>query len=309
MFRTVNQDNSTSEVTIAGARSHASNNQDIATLVFKNYDADTSNSYRLATISARDAFGTTDSNGFGNLVFSTNQTGTLSNTLHDRLVITHQGYVGINTLTPQYHLDVNGNINIACNLTAPIITTLSNYTYSLGSAPTYASNAAGYASNTVTILQEQANYSSNSITNLQTLSTFNSNTAVYASNYITSIQSQTATPIINPISITTTDYIQAYSWISESNATQPASLIVNSYLVENSNAEITSSNFAYALRLYDSTNNAYLGQLTLSNNTQATNTIAISNFTTTRRSIIELHAKKQTALGNYVRITGLLLKY
>lgn len=111
-IRTLLKDNFDTELQIQGARAQNSND-DISSVVFTNYDNDTSNIYRLAEIVARDNYGSTTLNGYGNMVFKVNQTGGCN--LSDAMVIKHNGFVGVNTLEPVSQLSVNGNVS-ACNL-------------------------------------------------------------------------------------------------------------------------------------------------------------------------------------------------
>lgn len=111
-IRTLVKDNFDTELQIQGARAQNSND-DIASVVFTNYDNDTSNIYRLAEIVTRDNFGSAASNGCGNIVMKTNPDG--GSNLVDRMVVKCNGYVGINTPEPISHLHVVGNIT-ACNL-------------------------------------------------------------------------------------------------------------------------------------------------------------------------------------------------
>lgn len=111
-FKTTNKDFTETELIISGARATASN-LDVASTVYGNYDNDTSNTYRLAEIAVRDNYGSTASNGFGNMIFRTNGTGGTGCNLQDRIVITHDGRVGINTINPQYTLEVDGAVNVS----------------------------------------------------------------------------------------------------------------------------------------------------------------------------------------------------
>lgn len=111
-FKTTSKDNTEVEVIIAGARATASN-LDISSTVYANYDNDTSNTYRLAEITVRDHFGSTNSNGFGDLIFRTNGSGLLGTSIENRMVILYNGNVGINKMEPSYTLDVDGTANVS----------------------------------------------------------------------------------------------------------------------------------------------------------------------------------------------------
>jgi hypothetical protein len=108
MYRTLNKDNTKTEYFIVGARSQNSN-LDIASIVLANYDDDTHVNYRLAEIAAKDNFGNSNLNGFGNLVFKTNYAGE-SNTVETKMTILYNGNVGIGVDHPDDKLVVDGNI-------------------------------------------------------------------------------------------------------------------------------------------------------------------------------------------------------
>lgn len=114
-FKTLNKDNTEVEIVIAGARAQSSN-YDISSATFANYDNDTSNTYRLAEIAVKDAFGNASSNGFGNLFFRTNGTGVLGSNISDRMVILWNGNIGISNMNPQYKLDVEGVMRVSSNI-------------------------------------------------------------------------------------------------------------------------------------------------------------------------------------------------
>jgi hypothetical protein len=129
MFKVLNKDNAEAEYKIIGARSQNSN-EDIASIVFGNYDDDTKITYRLGEIAVRDHYGNSDMNGYGNMIFRTNGTG--NSNVQDRITIMHNGYIGIGTHNPQAHLHVNGNI-VASNILyhhEPTIHTISPVTLS-----------------------------------------------------------------------------------------------------------------------------------------------------------------------------------
>lgn len=108
MYRTLNKDNTKTEYFIVGARSQNSN-LDIASLVLANYDDDTHINYKLAEIAAKDNYGNSNLNGFGNLVFKTNYAGE-SNTVETKMTILYNGNVGIGIDHPEDKLVVDGNI-------------------------------------------------------------------------------------------------------------------------------------------------------------------------------------------------------
>lgn len=112
-IKTLLKDNFDTEVVIQGARAQNSN-EDVASVVFQNYDNDTSNIYKMAEIAMRDNYGSSNPNGIGNLYFRTNADGGCNVT--DRMVILHNGFVGINNRTPQELLHVTGNASISSNI-------------------------------------------------------------------------------------------------------------------------------------------------------------------------------------------------
>jgi hypothetical protein len=112
-IKTLLKDNFDTEVIIQGARAQNSN-EDIASLIFQNYDNDTSNIYKIAEIAMRDNYGNSNPNGIGNLYFRTNADGGCNVT--DRMVILHNGFVGINNNSPQELLHILGNASISSNI-------------------------------------------------------------------------------------------------------------------------------------------------------------------------------------------------
>jgi len=95
-FRVFDIDNKTNSIYIQGSRATDTSN-DIASIIFQNYDNDTKQTYDMAGISIRDHFGDTSNNGLGDLILKTNQ--------EERLRITYQGDV----LIPG-NLMVNGSL-------------------------------------------------------------------------------------------------------------------------------------------------------------------------------------------------------
>jgi hypothetical protein len=113
LFKTTNKDNTDTECRIIGARSKDSN-ADVASLVLENYDDDSKLTYRLAEVAARDHFGNAEKNGFGDLIFKTNSTGgNNKNAPTEKMCVSYNGNVGINTLQPMTKLDVNGDASLS----------------------------------------------------------------------------------------------------------------------------------------------------------------------------------------------------
>ena len=108
MFKTLNNDNTTTTLYVQGAYSHNSIN-DISGIIFQNKDADTQIIYNMAKISMRDQFGTSNQYGMGDLVFSTNFDG--SSNLVDRMRINYDGSVCIGNNSSLGVLNVDCNLN------------------------------------------------------------------------------------------------------------------------------------------------------------------------------------------------------
>ena len=81
-------------------------------LKLNNFDQDIGSVVCLAEIEARDAFGNTDQNGFGNLRIKTCS----GSTARTALTITHDQKVGIGTGTPAGELDVAGDCSVSGDL-------------------------------------------------------------------------------------------------------------------------------------------------------------------------------------------------
>jgi len=101
MFRVLSPDFKDNTVFIQGARSKDADDN-IASLVFQNYDDDTKLTYNMASIAMRDSFGTSNDNGFGDLLFLTSS--------NERMRVKYNGNIGIGTSNPICSLDVNGMI-------------------------------------------------------------------------------------------------------------------------------------------------------------------------------------------------------
>lgn len=119
MFGVRNLDNASNCVVIQGAMAH-NTETDIAGVTFANYDDDDHHTYNMASLGTRDHFGTSLSNGYGDLVFRTNNG---QNNLIERMRLLFNGNFGIGTSNPEYKLDVNGTINALKYENLPIIDT------------------------------------------------------------------------------------------------------------------------------------------------------------------------------------------
>ena len=114
-YRVPNSNNATNSLYIRGSKADDKTN-DIASIVFQNYDTDTSAVYRMAEISIRDEFGNASSNGIGNLIFKTNPTG--SNII-EQVRLTYDGHLLVGTSNNGTDmLTVNGSVGILDGLSA-----------------------------------------------------------------------------------------------------------------------------------------------------------------------------------------------
>lgn len=119
IFKVTNKDNKGNSIFLQGAVSKNSN-IDVARLVIQNYDDDTQTIYNIAGISARDAFGTSNSNGIGDLLFLTNVDGGSNITEKMRLKYNGQLCLGNNIPISSSSIDallsVYGGVSISNNL-------------------------------------------------------------------------------------------------------------------------------------------------------------------------------------------------
>ena len=112
-FRTRLLDNASNNVIIQGAYS-ANANQDIAQLIFQNYDKDTSNIYNMGSITVRDHFGDTTNNGMGDILFKTSAEGS---NLYERMRVAYDGKIGVGTSNPDKLFTVAGDAKVTGILT------------------------------------------------------------------------------------------------------------------------------------------------------------------------------------------------
>ena len=120
MFKVLNSTNKENIIKIQGSKQVDS--APFASLQFQNYDEDTLKTYNMAAISCYDHFGNVESNGFGDIVFRTNGTGTSN--LEERMRIMYNGDIIVgssNSSNQGVKLFVGGNIEVASNITAPYI--------------------------------------------------------------------------------------------------------------------------------------------------------------------------------------------
>lgn len=126
LFKVTNKDNRGNAIFIQGAYSKGTSN-DIAAMTFQNYDEDTKKVYNIAGLSARDAFGTSDSNGEGELLFWTNTDGS-NMTEKMRLKSTGQFCIGNSNAATEFALlSVYGNTVVTSNLYVSNNTDLNGY--------------------------------------------------------------------------------------------------------------------------------------------------------------------------------------
>lgn len=115
MLSTVrNKDNKANIIYVQGAFSRGTSN-DISGVTFQNYDDDSKQTYNIASVTARDAFGSAEANGLGELLFHTNTTGC---NLTEKMRIKHSGQIcmaGAESFSNAL-LSVYGTTSITSNL-------------------------------------------------------------------------------------------------------------------------------------------------------------------------------------------------
>jgi len=110
-FKTLDSNSRTNYLYIQGSRAEDTSN-DIAGLVFQNYDHDTRKTYNMADISVVDHFGNDSSNGIADVIFRTNPLGDTNHTL-EMARLTYDGNFVIGTKTAYEKLTVNGSTSIS----------------------------------------------------------------------------------------------------------------------------------------------------------------------------------------------------
>jgi hypothetical protein len=120
MFRSILKDGSTNNIFIQGSQSQSSN--DVAGIIFQNYDDDNQTTYDMASISLKDHFGDSNSNGFGDIAFKTSG---LDHVLTEHMRISYNGNIGIHTSVPLYPLHIMGDLcvtgSIICSNLLPTL--------------------------------------------------------------------------------------------------------------------------------------------------------------------------------------------
>jgi hypothetical protein len=134
MFRVTTKDNTCNQIFVQGARAH-NNSNDIAAVIFQNYDADTSNIYNMASIAMIDEFGNTACNGMGCLILKTNVDGS---NLTEKVRIDNMGNLLVGTIYPEAKLTVSGGIK--ANLATLGSTITSNVALTFSSNPATSNN-------------------------------------------------------------------------------------------------------------------------------------------------------------------------
>lgn len=105
---------------------------------------------------------------------------------------------------------------------------------------------------------------------------------------------------------TSKSYKSLISWINNSKSID--NLYVKSFITAKKTDNVSSSNFKYNLRIYDSTNNIILHTSSHSNQTPSNLFLTLSNVTSNAIISMELHSQVGV-IGNYVCIENVLLNY
>lgn len=130
LFKVTNKDNKGNSLFIQGSYSRNTSN-DVSSITFQNYDDDSKQTHNIARIAARDAFGSSNLNGYGDLLFMTS--GLEGSNLQEQVRIKSTGQVCIGSSTPfnsNDALSVRGNVSVSSNIAATNITLSSNATIS-----------------------------------------------------------------------------------------------------------------------------------------------------------------------------------
>ena len=257
-----------------------------AAVNFANYDDDTHLIYKLAEISAYDHFGTSFSNGFGDLAFKTNSTGTTSDDISIQMILDYSGNVGIGTNHPQEKLHVVGCIT-ACNAVFPEATvsnlvasnaTITSITSSnIATSNLIATNATilNFSISNV-VLDALSNLTASNATityfnscNISTSNIYNQQDIVckgnvYANNL--SACNFALTSFVSPVRCSNTVYTRLYTYSGDlttpfSNVTK--TLGFNGYIMPAKGDDTSSPNFNYTVRVFDADHNTTYGSITL----------------------------------------------
>jgi acetyltransferase-like isoleucine patch superfamily enzyme len=113
LFKVTNKDNKSNIIFIQGAYSRGTSN-DISGITLQNYDEDSKKVFSMASIMARDAFGSADSIVEGELLFSTNVDGS---NLQEAMRLKYDGSlcIGSNIPFPNSLVSVYGGISVTSN--------------------------------------------------------------------------------------------------------------------------------------------------------------------------------------------------
>lgn len=329
------KDNKANVLCVQGAFSRGTSN-DISGVVFQNYDDDSKKTYNIASVTARDAFGTAESNGIGELLFHTNTTGC---NLTEKMRIKHNGQVCIagtesfsNTV-----LSVYGTTSIASNLTVLSNVTLGtlNSNYTNITQVNGVLNIVSQTSNIPLVINQQGTG------NIAQLMRLNQPQVTVASNGYIGIghtksnptkaldingdinfegmiyQNNTVYPrepliqMFNKCHTKNKEYVVLLSWMNDltfSNMRSVKYISAKSYVLPGYKDNLSSSNMSYSLRVYDLTNRRVLAEATYSNQSPALNTMTLSNLSLTTFTELELQGKVG-AVGSNLVIENILLQY
>ena len=129
MFRTSLKDGATASIVLQGARAK-DNFDDIATILFQNYDNDDTTRYDMASIAMADAFGNATNNGCGELCFKTNQSGV---GLVESMRLSHTGCLLLGSNLIQHAQSNNQRLIVDGDVVVQNMSVLGNITKGAGS--------------------------------------------------------------------------------------------------------------------------------------------------------------------------------
>jgi hypothetical protein len=329
------KDNKANILCVQGAFSRGTSN-DISGVIFQNYDDDSKKTYNIASVTARDAFGTDEINGIGELLFNTNTTGC---NLTEKMRIKHNGQVCI-AGTESFSnalLSVYGTTSIASNLTVLSNVTLgilsSNYTNitqvngmlnilsQTSNTPfTVNQQGSGDIAQLMHLNQPQVTVSSNGYIGighnksnptkaLDVNGDINFDGMIYQNNTV--YPREPLVQMFNKCHTNNKEYTVLLSWMNDlsfSNMRSVKKVSAKSYVLPGYKDNLASSNTNYSLRVYDLTNRRVLAEETYSNLSPALNTMTLSNLSLTTLTELELQGKVG-AVGSNLVIENMLLQY
>jgi predicted acyltransferase (DUF342 family) len=114
LFKVTNKDNRGNSLFIQGSYSRSTSN-DVSSVTFQNYDDDSRTTHNIARIAARDAYGSCNENGYGEMLLMTSGDGS---NLSERMRIKSGGYICMGTTEAINNslLSVNGSTSISTDL-------------------------------------------------------------------------------------------------------------------------------------------------------------------------------------------------